>query len=104
MRPSTKSRSKAREVSETRKQIRMALHAARGPYCEIPDCTDLWTDMHEILLRSRMGDPTDTTNILCLCRDHHHQITVNPEWATANGYIRAATAEEHRAKYRPWET
>jgi hypothetical protein len=64
----------------------------------------MWTDLHEVLSRGRGGDPTDPENILALCREHHHQITVNPEWAESLGLSRSRTAEEHRALYRPWET
>lgn len=103
MRPSAKSRAKASKVSEARKDIRLELLAARGPYCQIPGCTEPFSDMHEILSRGRGGDPTDPGNIMTLCRDHHHTITVNPGWATEQGFLRARTAEEHRALYRPWE-
>ncbi len=84
----------------------MELHAARGPYCEA--CPTLrpaeepspWSDVHEILSRGRGGSATDPANQLCLCRPCHHWITVNPEDATALGFLRARTAAEHEALYR----
>jgi hypothetical protein len=98
--------SKARAVASERSEIRLSLHAHRGPYCEA--CPTLrpreepnaWTDMHEMLTRGRGGSPTDTTNILCLCRDCHHWVTVNPKAATELGFMRSRTAEEHAAKFR----
>lgn len=106
MRPSAKSRAKARRVSEARKDIRLSLHAARGPYCQA--CPVLrpaeepapWTDMHEVLSRGRGGDPTDPENILCLCRPCHHWVTVNPADATEAGLLRAMSVDEFAVRYR----
>lgn len=104
MRPSAKSRAKARAVSDTRREQRLQLLAHRGPYCEVPDCTRPWSEVHEVLTRGRGGDPTDPANQLCLCSPCHRQITVNPAWAEEQGYMRSRTAEEHQRLYRPWET
>ncbi|ASR83968.1 HNH endonuclease [Arthrobacter phage Shrooms] len=98
--------SKARKVASERSEIRLSLHALRGPYCEA--CGTLrphedpspWTDMHEVLSRGRGGDPTDPENILCLCRWCHHWVTVNPKAATELGLLRGRTASEHVAKFR----
>lgn len=108
MRPSTKSRAKARAVSETRKAQRLELHAARGPYCEACHLTPVganrpWTEVHEILTRGRGGDPTDPGNQLCLCSECHRWITTHELEARALGLVRARTAEEHTSLYRPWE-
>lgn len=108
MRPSAKSRAKARRVSAERKDIRLSLHAARGPYCEGCPVTPVgdssnprpWTDMHEILTRGRGGDATDPLNILCLCRECHVWVTTHEEAARALGLVRARTAAEHTALFR----
>lgn len=108
MRPSAKSRAKARAVSAERKDIRLSLHAHRGPYCQGCPVTPVgrphdprpWTDMHEILTRGRGGDPTDPENILCLCRECHVWVTTHELEARALGLVRARTAEEHAALFR----
>lgn len=93
--------SKARKIADTRREQRFMLLADRGSACEICK-TEPWTDVHEILSRGRGGDPTDTTQQLCLCRACHHEVTTNPTWAEEHGYARSRTAEEHHAAYRPW--
>lgn len=110
MRRSTGSISKARAIAATRQQIRLSLHAARGPYCEACPSTPVgtsparpWSEMHEILTRGRGGDPTDPANILCLCADCHRWITTHELEARALGLVRARTAEEHNTLFRPWE-
>jgi hypothetical protein len=104
---SAKSRAKARRVSAERKDIRLELHAARGPYCQGCPVTPVgamdprpWTDMHEILTRGRGGDPTDPENILCLCRECHVWVTTHEVAARALGLVRARTAEEHQELFR----
>jgi hypothetical protein len=100
---------RARKVAQERSEARLQLHAHRGPYCEA--CPTLrpreepnpWTDVHEVLTRGRGGSATDTDNQLCLCRPCHHWITVNPAEAEALGFMRARSAAEHRALFRPWE-
>jgi hypothetical protein len=104
MQPSRKSRAKARAVSEVRKELRLSLLASRGPICQHPDCSEPWSEMHEVLTRGRGGDPTDESNILCLCARCHRHITVNPEEAESLGLMRSMTAEEHQRRYRPWES
>lgn len=104
MRPSAKSRAKARLVSATRKEQRLELLAARGPYCQYPGCMDPWAEVHEVLTRGRGGSATDPDNQLCLCADHHRWVTTHEHAARELGLVRARTAEEHRALYRPWET
>lgn len=110
MKQSAKSRAKAAEVSALRKALNMELLQERGMYCEACPKTPvgghpprMWCEKHEILTRGRGGDPTDKENILCLCRECHAYITVNPEWAEAAGLIRKNTPGEHQRKYRPWE-
>lgn len=106
MRPSAKSRAKARGVAAERREIRLQLHAHRGPYCEA--CPALrpheeenpWTDMHEVLTRGRGGDPTDPGNIMCLCSPCHKWVTEHPREATELGLMRARTAEEHAGLFR----
>lgn len=107
MRPSAKSRAKARRVSAERKDIRLSLHAHRGPYCQGCPVTPVgaedprpWTDMHEVLTRGRGGDPTDEANILCLCRPCHKWVTEHETAARALGLVRARTAEEHADTFR----
>lgn len=109
MRPSTKSRAKARKVSTTRQDVRFELHAARGPYCEGCPLTPVgddrpWSEMHEILTRGRGGDPTDPANILCLCAPCHRWVTTHETEARALGLVRGRTSTEHAAIFRPWET
>lgn len=106
MKQSPKSRAKAAEVSALRKALNLELLQERGMYCQACPKTPvgghpprMWTDKHEVLSRGRGGSPTDKENILCLCRECHHFITVNPEWAEAAGFARKMTAEEHAARY-----
>lgn len=110
MRRSTGSAAKARQIAAARQQIRLALHAHRGPYCEACPKTPVgttparpWTEMHEVLTRGRGGDPTDPENILCLCSECHRWITTHETDARALGLVRARTAEEHTNLFRPWE-
>lgn len=107
MRPSAKSRAKARRVSAERKDIRLSLHAHRGPYCEGCHLTPVgsdparpWSDMHERLTRGRGGDPTDPENIVCLCSPCHVWVTTHETAARALGLVRARTAEEHADTFR----
>lgn len=108
MRPSAKSRAKARTITSERTVIRWQLHAHRGPYCEGCPVTPVgathdprpWTDMHEILTRGRGGDPTDPANILCLCRECHRWVTEHETEARALGLVRARTAAEHADTFR----
>lgn len=102
MKPSAKSRKKAADTAALRKLLRYGLMVSRGPACQYPGCPDPWTDMHEILTRGRGGDPTDEANILCLCRRHHEYVTTHEEEARRMGLVRARTAEEHAATFRPW--
>lgn len=102
--------STARRTATARKTIRWELLAERGAACEGCPLTPagttparLWVDLHEVLTRGRGGDPTDKENILCLCRECHHFITVNPEWAEANGMMRNRSAEEHQRLFKPWQ-
>lgn len=104
MKASRKSQNKRRTTGVTRSALRLSLVAARGSCCQFPDCTEVFSDMHEVLSRGRGGSPVDPENILLLCREHHHTVTVNPSMAEAAGLSRARTADEHRALYRPWET
>lgn len=110
MKQSKQSRAKASAIAEARAHLRLAIMAYRGPFCEACGLTPVgkyparqWTDMHEILTRGRGGSPTDPDNILCLCRDCHEWVTTHEEEARKLGLVRAQTAEEHRARYRPWE-
>jgi hypothetical protein len=103
MKPSAKSRKKAADIAAERKEIRLSLVAARGNGCQYPACRRPFTDLHEVLTRGRGGDPTDPENILLLCREHHKWVTEHEEEARAMGLVRARTAEEHRALFRPWE-
>lgn len=110
MRRSTGSAAKARQIAASRQQIRLALHAHRGPYCQACPDTPVgtsparpWTEMHEVLTRGRGGDPTDPDNILCLCSECHRWITTHETDARALGLVRARTAEEHTNLFRPWE-
>jgi hypothetical protein len=94
---------KARVTMEVRAQNRHLLLVNRGPFCEFPSCDQPWSDVHEVLTRARGGDPTDMENQLCLCRPHHKWVTEHETEARAMGLVRARTAEEHRATFRPWE-
>lgn len=107
MRPSAKSRAKARAVTSERAVIRWQLLAARGAHCQGCPVTPvgapeprLWSDLHEILTRGRGGDPTDPENILCLCRECHRWVTEHEVEARALGLVRARTAAEHEALFR----
>jgi hypothetical protein len=102
MRPSRTSQNKARAIAAFRKELRFSLLAERGPYCQYPGCPEAWAEMHEILTRGRGGDPTDPGNILCLCADHHRWVTTHETEARAMGLVRARTAEEHVALFKPW--
>jgi hypothetical protein len=92
----------AKDIAELRQQQRWTLLVERGAACEYPGCDQPWSDVHEILSRGRGGDPTDMENQLCLCRPHHKHITEHPKEAEAMGLVRARTAEEHTATFRPW--
>ncbi|WIC89104.1 HNH endonuclease [Arthrobacter phage Ottawa] len=58
--------------------------------------------MHEVLTRARGGDPTDKSNILCLCRQCHQWVTTHETAARGLGLVRARSAEEHQQAFRPW--
>ena len=45
------------------------------------------TDVHEILTRGRGGSIVSEKNVLALCRNCHHFITVEPAWAKENGFV-----------------
>jgi len=45
------------------------------------------TDVHEILTRGRGGSIVTEENVLALCRNCHHFITVEPAWAKENGFV-----------------
>lgn len=45
------------------------------------------TDLHEKLCRSRGGDPADPDQAWPLCRDCHDFVHLNPELATAEGWL-----------------
>jgi hypothetical protein len=103
VKPSARSQKKAADIAAERAQLRFSLAAARGPYCQYPGCSQPFSDLHEVLTRGRGGDPTDPENILLLCREHHKFVTEHEHAARELGLVRARTAEEHRALFRPWE-
>ena len=41
--------------------------------CEVPDCGKQGIDIHHLLPRSR-GGKDNIENLICLCRDHHHEV------------------------------
>jgi hypothetical protein len=100
----------AKDTQETRRRQRWTLLVERGAACEACPVTPVgnrrdprpWSDVHEILTRARGGDPTDKENQLCVCRTCHQWITEHEEEARALGLVRARTAEEHAATFRPW--
>lgn len=101
---------RASAIMRSRAAIRTELIETRGCFCEGCSMTPVgqqpprfFTDMHEILTRARGGDPSDKENILCLCRECHIWITEHEEDARELGLVRARTAAEHQAKFRPWE-
>ena len=57
--------------------------------CEarIQGCSYMPTDVHEILTRGRGGSIVSEKNVLALCRNCHHFITVEPAWAKENGFV-----------------
>jgi hypothetical protein len=57
--------------------------------CEarIQGCSYRPTDVHEILTRGRGGSIVSEENVLALCRNCHHFITVEPAWAKENGFV-----------------
>lgn len=88
--------SKKRQAENViRKRLRNRLLEER-PWCEarIKGCTRVATDLHEIMTRARGGSITDENNILCLCRNCHAFITVEPAWSEANGFTVHAWATE----------
>ena len=110
MKPSTKSRTKARTTATTRQELRLTLVAERGSACQACHLTPVganpprpFEDLHEVLTRGRGGDPTDPANILLVDRICHKFITEHETDARALGLVRARTAEEHTSLYRPWE-
>lgn len=102
MRPSKESRRRAECIRLERQQLRMSLLAARGPICQRNGCDRPWSEMHEVLTRGRGGSPTDPDNILCLCSDCHRWVTTHEVQAREEGLVRARTAEEHAALFKPW--
>lgn len=102
---------KAAALVDARAAVRWRLLAERGAQCEGCPVTPvgnrrdprLWSDLHEVLTRARGGSITDPANILCLCRECHRWVTEHEEEARALGLVRARSAEEHRATFRPWE-
>lgn len=100
---------KARAIAEERKGLRWTLLGERGAACEGCPLTPVgetpprqWTDMHEVLTRARGGDPTDKSNILCLCRQCHQWVTTHELEAREAGLVRARTAAEHQKFAKPW--
>lgn len=61
-----------------------------GQPCEMPDCVQRVTEVHEVLTRARGGSITDRTNMRGLCSEHHRYITEHPAWAAENGWMRHA--------------
>jgi len=48
-----------------------------GNRCEWPSCPEMAVDVHHIV--ERRDDPTrelDPSNVQCLCRSHHKQLTI----------------------------
>ena len=82
---------KAKNVAAKRKTLREGYHENGLYHCECCPVRgkdpELWTDLHERVLRSRGGDATDEANVIRLCRDCHEYIHKNPEWATANNFM-----------------
>lgn len=65
--------------------------------CEarIQGCSYMPTDVHEIKTRARGGNfHSDENNVLALCRNCHHFITVEPAWSQENGFTVHAWADE----------
>ncbi|MCW2918539.1 MAG: hypothetical protein JWN52_6607 [Actinomycetia bacterium] len=68
--------------AENRERRKVALATfGRNPMCAVPRCTEPAVDVHEPLTRGRGGSITDPDNMVPLCRPHHDEIQLGPEWA-----------------------
>lgn len=82
-----KRKSKRRQAEDRQRVvIRVELLEERGELCEW--CrTTVWTDMHEVLPRGRMGSAVDKSNIRCLCRGCHQWVHGHPAEAARAGLL-----------------
>lgn len=80
------SKRKRREIA-ARAKLRPQVIDRAGGLCEIDGCSNLGTDMHEILTRARGGSATDPVNILLVCRACHRWIHEHPAEALRLGYL-----------------
>lgn len=53
--------------------------------CEVKGCNQVSTDLHH--KKGRTGKLLyDERFFMAVCRDHHTEIELNPDWAIKNGY------------------
>lgn len=83
-----RSKKRAADDRERGKVIRALFPAGEFHQCAVPGCASEATDPHEPLTRARGGSVTDPHNIVGLCRLHHNEIHLEPDWAYDLGLLR----------------
>jgi len=58
------------------------------PPCDVPWCTRMADDLHEVLTRARGGSITDEENTRPVCRQHNDELTLEPAWGYELGFLR----------------
>lgn len=69
-----------REYLEMREQF-----LEQYPVCQVKDCQNKATEIHHIQGRAN-NLLTDPENVMSVCSECHHKITVYSSWAIAQGY------------------
>ncbi|MBN6054568.1 hypothetical protein JYK22_21680, partial [Nonomuraea sp. RK-328] len=99
---STPLRTQSKKRQAENRERRHVLNAkyGTGPVrCEVPNCTRLADDAHEVLTRARGGSITDPNNIRAVCRPHHDEITFGePAWAYEQG-LKVHSWDAHRLRH-----
>ncbi|MER6942541.1 HNH endonuclease signature motif containing protein [Nonomuraea sp. NPDC000554] len=86
--PLRKQSKKRQQENRERRRVVDAKYGTGLVRCEVPGCTSLADDAHEVLTRARGGSITDPDNIRAVCRPHHDEIGTEPVWAYELGFLR----------------
>jgi hypothetical protein len=78
---------KRRRENRERRQVLEAKYGTGPIQCEVPGCSRLADDAHEVLTRARGGSITDPDNIRAVCRPCHYEITGEAPWAYELGFL-----------------
>jgi hypothetical protein len=79
---------KTETVYRTQRRPLAAELLAERSVCEVPWCTALATDLHEVQTRARGGSITDRANIRLVCRRHNSMFaSEEADWMYDLGFL-----------------